>query len=243
MVDQPGETRPDVSSAFTLVELLVVIGLIATLLAILTPTLAGARRSADSTACASSLRQIYLAQHLYAADHQGRFAGITSSADERWERRIARYIAADPLRPEESRLLQCPSAPENRSGSMNPSSYGINSWVMMPAWRMRSDRKMPASQIIFAGDKSLQSDDFLTTEDGWFLVHPAPDFGRQFRSVSHSSRSTYRHGRDNLANMVMADGHVTTFRPGTLGRTSGHWYWSDVSSIPERQIDQGNCCP
>lgn len=243
MSQEPGKVRALSYSGFTLVELLVVVGLIAALVAILTPTLAGAKRSADSTACASNLRQVYLAQHLYAADHQGRFAGITSSGDERWERRIARYIAADPLKPEESRLLQCPSATDPRPGSNNISSYGLNSWVMMPAWRMRTDRKMPASKIIFAGDKSLQADDFLTTDDGWFLVHPSSDFGRQFRSISHSSRSTYRHARDNLANMIMADGHVTTFRPGSLGRTSGHWFWSDVSSIPERQIDQGNCCP
>ena len=55
-------------TAFTLVELLVVLGVIALLLAILLPTLAAVRRSARTTACASNQRQVTHASLARAAD-------------------------------------------------------------------------------------------------------------------------------------------------------------------------------
>jgi prepilin-type N-terminal cleavage/methylation domain-containing protein len=54
--------------AFTLVELLVVVGIIAILVAILLPALARARQRAQQVACLTNIRQFYMAVSTYAID-------------------------------------------------------------------------------------------------------------------------------------------------------------------------------
>jgi len=64
-----GGSRP--RAAFTIVELLVVIGIITVLMAILLPVLKNAREQARRAVCASNMRQIGIAALTYANDHKG----------------------------------------------------------------------------------------------------------------------------------------------------------------------------
>ncbi len=67
-------------AGFSLIEVLVVVGMIALLLAILLPSLSGAREQARAAVCGTSLKQISLAATAYGQEHHGWMVGSPNTS-------------------------------------------------------------------------------------------------------------------------------------------------------------------
>jgi len=120
---------------FTLVELLVVIGVVAVLLAILIPALSRVRQTSRSTTCQSNLRTLAASMSMYCLDNVQAFPFPTTTFGETvlWFNAVDKYLAAKQgregatgvaLTRSYKRFKQCPSwmnfGDAKRDGAQDP---------------------------------------------------------------------------------------------------------------------------
>ncbi|MCC6581036.1 MAG: prepilin-type N-terminal cleavage/methylation domain-containing protein [Phycisphaeraceae bacterium] len=96
--------------AFTLIELLVVISIISLLISILLPALGKARKSANLTACLSTLKQVGVPVNIYADESKDYLPwAADDGGGERWQRQLAPYYGTTSTDAVGTRIsLRCP---------------------------------------------------------------------------------------------------------------------------------------
>ncbi|HEY7089530.1 MAG TPA: type II secretion system protein, partial [Tepidisphaeraceae bacterium] len=123
-------TRHGEERGFTLVELLVVIGIIALLIAVLLPALNKARKAANATYCLSNLRQIGTAYGIYSSENKTRLLdGVwnTSPADIPWHGYWVGQLVKYKL---DLGALLCPEARDAMPINFNSGMGSVkNSWT------------------------------------------------------------------------------------------------------------------
>lgn len=107
----PQQEHPG-SRAFTLIELLIVISIVSILAAILFPVFAKARENARRSACQSNLKQLGIAQVMYAQDYDELVMPV-AAGDQRWPEILSPYIKM-------RAFVICPTADYNSA-----TSFGI----------------------------------------------------------------------------------------------------------------------
>jgi prepilin-type processing-associated H-X9-DG protein/prepilin-type N-terminal cleavage/methylation domain-containing protein len=218
-------------AAFSLVELLVVIGILAVLMGLLIPVLGKARAAGSSTLCQSNLRQLQHAALEYSVDNRGylppahfdfftknlhRWHGTRPTMEDPFD------FTFSPLKPylQKGVIKQCPSFEASATGGFEQSAggYGYNdhylgssmevsvgpmNYLKFEALYVNSPAKM--AMIARPADTIMFTDAAMASPDliEYSFVEPPLASGYPTAPSIH-----FRHA--GRANVAWVDGHVTS---------------------------------
>jgi prepilin-type processing-associated H-X9-DG protein/prepilin-type N-terminal cleavage/methylation domain-containing protein len=203
------------TSAFSLLEMLVTIAIIAVLAALSIPVLGAYRKSAQKTQCIANLKQLSLAFTSYSAENNGLIPGPVIQAGDIWLISLPLYFdRTNQDLVDRASPFSCPAARNEYKAPNFTPTYSMNGSLMevgplgYSQVRLQSFTQPSKTALIMDGQLALMPP--------YWLHHVG--YGGDF-----PNKRDFVH--DGSINILFADGHVETRKEEQIPRSGSDPFW------------------